>query len=122
MGRNRGRNESWNDMMMGGNFGNQGNVLGVSDNNGNVLGARGGRPDETIVSPTETVVNVRENTRTVRRIHPTHVRNINKNITKVENFYPVTQSVENVNIVQEYDCGSDLRNPCCRPRKNSCCD
>ncbi|MFP7230924.1 CotD family spore coat protein [Bacillus subtilis] len=85
-------------------------------NNGN-NGFNGGNNAETIVSPTRNVVNTTTNQRTVRRVHPTHIVNVNRNITRVENYYPVTQSVKNENIVEEYDCGSDLRNPCCKPVK-----
>ncbi|WP_251550288.1 CotD family spore coat protein [Neobacillus muris] len=78
---------------------------------------------ETIVSPTETIVNRTTNRRTVRRVHPTHIVNVNRNITRIENFYPVTESVKNINVVEEFDCGSDLRNPRCKPvkkRKRHC--
>lgn len=113
LGRNvNNRNSSNNDFNNTNNF-NTGN----NSNNGN-------RNDvETIVSPTETVVNPTTNRRTVRRVHPTHVVNVNRNITRVENYYPVTESVKNVNVVEEYNCGSDLRNPCCKPVKrcNRCC-
>lgn len=69
---------------------------------------------KTEVSPTRTVVNPTTNRRTIRRIHPTHIKNINKNITRIENYYPVSQSTKDINIVEEYDCGSDVRNPRCR--------
>ncbi len=123
MGRKRRRNSNWDDVVYGSRSGNRydngygngnGFVQGVSDGNGN------GGGDETIVSPTETIVNTRNNYRTVRRVHPTHIRNVNRNITRVENYYPVTESVENENYVEEYDCGSDMRNSCCRPRRNRC--
>jgi len=97
-------------------FGNTGNVAGLNNFNG----TGNGNNVETIVDPTRTIVNTTTNRRTVRRVHPTHIINVNRNITRVENYYPVTQSVQNQNIVEEYDCGSDLRNPCCRPRR-SCC-
>ena len=79
------------------------------------MGRRNENDVETVFFPTETIVNNTTNRRTVRRVHPTHVRNINHNITRIENFIPVTESVENVNSVEEFNCGSDLRNPRCRP-------
>ncbi|MGO0713292.1 CotD family spore coat protein [Bacillus subtilis] len=69
---------------------------------------------ETKVSPTKNLVNTTTNVRTIRRVHPTHITNVNKNITRIENFYPVTQSVQNENFVEEYDCGCDLKKPCCK--------
>ncbi|MDT9027816.1 CotD family spore coat protein [Rossellomorea yichunensis] len=75
-----------------------------------------------MVSPTETIVNTRNNYRTVRRIHPTHIRNVNRNITRVENYYPVTESEEYENYVEEYDCGSDIRNSCCCNHRRNRCD
>ncbi|MCP9298958.1 CotD family spore coat protein [Bacillus halotolerans] len=80
-------------------------------------GGNGGNNVETIVSPTRNVVNTTTNECTVRRVQPTHIVNVNRNVTRVENYYPVTQSTENENIVEKYDCGSDLRNPCCKPVK-----
>jgi spore coat protein D len=79
---------------------------------------RGQNDVETIVSPTETVVNPTTTRRTVRQVHPTHVVNVNRNITRVENYYPVKESEKNINIIEEYDCGSDLHHPCCKPRKH----
>ncbi|MGG0527516.1 spore coat protein [Bacillus pumilus] len=70
--------------------------------------------DETIVSPTRNIVKKTTSENTIRRIHPTHITNVNKHIKKIENFYPVTESYENECYVEEYDCGSDLKNPCCR--------
>lgn len=109
MGRNRSNNV--NDFLFGRNFSNSNdnNFVDSSGFNGN------GNDVETVVSPTETVVNPTTNQRTVRRVHPTHVINVNRNITRVENYYPVKHSTENINSVEEYDCGSDLNNPCCRP-------
>jgi len=91
------------------NFDEDGDDVLAAGFNGN------GNNVETIVYPTREVVNVNTNRRTIRRIFPTHIRNINRNITRIENYYPVTQSVENVNIVREYDCGRDINNPRCRP-------
>lgn len=112
MGR-RGWNNA-DDFMFGRNFADSNDTdfvdsFGSNGNENNV---------ETIVSPTETVVNPTTNRRTVRRIHPTHVINVNRNITRVENFYPVKESTKNINSVEEYDCGSNLNNPCCRPVNN----
>ncbi|MEI4791361.1 CotD family spore coat protein [Bacillus sp. FJAT-53060] len=70
--------------------------------------------DKTIVSPTRNIVNTTISESTIRRIHPTHIKNVNKHIKRIENYYPVTQSCENECYVEEYDCGSDLKNPCCR--------
>ncbi|MGE6629183.1 CotD family spore coat protein [Bacillus sp. NPDC077027] len=80
------------------------------------FGSRRGNNEEveTIVLPTKNIVNTTTNVRTVRRIHPTHITNVNKNIKRIENYYPVTHSVINECYVEEYDCGSDLKNPCCR--------
>lgn len=72
---------------------------------------------ETVVSPTRQIVNTTTNEQTIRKIHPTHITNVNKNIKRIENYYPVTQSTRNEYIVEEYDCGSDVKNPCCRPVK-----
>ncbi|KRG12102.1 hypothetical protein ACA30_20930 [Virgibacillus soli] len=70
---------------------------------------------ETVFYPTKNVVNTTTNRKTIRRVHPTHVKNINKNITRVENYYPVTESEKDINIVENYNCGNDLENPRCRP-------
>lgn len=103
---------------------NNGNVAGAFDNgNGNnVAGAfdNGFDDVETIIEPTETIVNNTTTGRTIRRVQPTHIENRNREIVRVENYYPVTQSYENETYVQEYDCGSDLYNPCCKPVKR--CD
>ena len=72
---------------------------------------------ETVVSPTHQIVNTTTNEQTIRKIHPTHITNVNKNIKRIENYYPVTQSTRNEYIVEEYDCGSDINNPRCRPVK-----
>ena len=73
---------------------------------------------ETVVSPTRQIVNTTTNEQTIRKIHPTHITNVNRNIKRIENYYPVTQSVKNECIVEEYDCGRDIKNPCCRPVKH----
>lgn len=118
----RRRNRSVDEFILGSNVGN------TNRNNNSFTdpaGFNGYNNDvETVVSPTETIINPTTNRRTVRRIHPTNIVNVNRNITRVENFYPVKESVKNINIVEEYNCGSDLRNPCCKPvkRSNRCCD
>ncbi|MBU5245629.1 MULTISPECIES: CotD family spore coat protein [Bacillus] len=109
---------SVDEFMFGSRRGNNGtnSFNGFNGFNGG-NGGNGGNNVETIVSPTRNVVNTTTNERTVRRVQPTHIVNVNRNVTRVENYYPVTQSAENENIVEEYDCGSDLRNPCCKPVK-----
>ncbi|WP_353855159.1 spore coat protein [Bacillus sp. Bos-x628] len=72
---------------------------------------------ETVVSPTRQIVNTTTNEKTIRKIHPTHITNVNKHIKRIENYYPVTQTEQNEYIVEEYDCGWDVKNPCCRPVK-----
>ncbi|MDY0408989.1 CotD family spore coat protein [Virgibacillus soli] len=96
-------------------------ILGSNASNRN-NNSRGNNNDvETIVFPTETVIRPTTTRRTVRKIHPTHIVNVNRNITRVENFFPVTQSEKNKNIVEEYNCGSDVNNPRCRPVNNKRC-
>jgi spore coat protein D len=112
-----GHHKGWNnadEFIMGRRFSNDG---GYDDSF--VGGFDGNRSDgdETFVSPTETVVNPTTNTRTVKKIHPTHVMDVNHNVTRVENYYPVTHSVKNIDSVEEYDCGSDIKNPHCKPVK-----
>ena len=67
----------------------------------------GPRREETVVFPTRQIVNTRTNEQTIRKIHPTHITNVNKNIKRIENYYPVTESTHNEYIVEEYDCGSE---------------
>ncbi|WP_368731522.1 CotD family spore coat protein [Bacillus halotolerans] len=43
-------------------------------------GGNGGNNGETIVSPTRNVVNTTTNERTVRRVQPTHIVNVNRNV------------------------------------------
>jgi len=126
MGRNNWYNNG-DDFILGANSRNgNGSGNGFNGNGNGFNGVMGAEDEvETIVSPTQTVVNPITNRRTIRRVHPTHIVNVNRNITRIENFYPVTQSVENVDSVEEYNCGSDLRNPCCKPvkrHKKKCCD
>ncbi|MGM7722172.1 CotD family spore coat protein [Metabacillus sp. Hm71] len=100
--------------------GRNGNVAGAFDNGNNVAGAfdnGNGNNVETVYSPTENIVNTTTNQRTIRSVHPTHITNVQRNIVRVENYYPLTESFENETYVQEYDCGSDLNNPRCTPRK-----
>ncbi len=86
------------------------------------MGRNHGHPNdvETIFYPENTIVKTTTNKRTVRRVHPTHIKHINKNITRIENYFPVRESEECVNIVEEYNCGNDLRNPRCRPINRHC--
>ncbi|HZH61135.1 MAG TPA: CotD family spore coat protein [Metabacillus sp.] len=51
--------------------GNKGNVAGAFDNGGNDV--------ETIIEPTENIVNTTTNRRTVRRVYLTHIENVNRN-------------------------------------------
>ncbi|MFB8735240.1 CotD family spore coat protein [Bacillus sp. SL00103] len=60
--------------------------------------------------PTRQIVNTRANEQTIRKIHPTHITNVNKNIKRIENYYPVTESTQNGISLKEYDCGSDIKN------------
>ncbi|TKC14446.1 hypothetical protein FA727_21780 [Robertmurraya kyonggiensis] len=86
--------------------------MGVSNNNRGRC-CKNNRVEE-IVSPTRTVVNTRTKTRTVRRIHPVEVINVNRTVVRNENFYPVTQRTVNETVEENFDCGSDLNNPNCR--------
>ncbi|BBP91022.1 hypothetical protein BsIDN1_46400 [Bacillus safensis] len=43
-------------------------------------GNQGG--DETVVFPTRQIVNTRTNEQTIRKIHPTHITNVNKKTSK----------------------------------------
>lgn len=114
------------------------NVMGESDNhdysnvmgsrnskkssNNNVMGERNNNRDrccdhdrvEEIVSPTRQIVNTRTKTRTVRRIHPVEVINVNRTVVRNENFFPVTQRTVNETVEENFNCGSDLNNPNCR--------
>ncbi|MFD2046638.1 CotD family spore coat protein [Ornithinibacillus salinisoli] len=101
---------------------NNNSVAGVnnSNNNNSVAGAT----DEVIYSPTRNVVNTTTNERTIKRVHPTQVENVNRTIVRNENYYPVTESDVNETVVENYDCGSDINNPNCRRvggrRKGKC--
>ncbi|MCU9612337.1 spore coat protein [Caldibacillus lycopersici] len=86
-------------------------------NNNNQSGCEKHR-EEVIVSPTERIVNTRTNTRTIKRIHPTEIINVNRTIIRNENFYPVTEREVNETIEENYDCGSDVNNPNCRKTNN----
>jgi spore coat protein D len=117
MGRKKvysGRNGRWNNGNVAGAFDNgngNGNYVAGAFDNGN------GNDVETIIEPTENIVNTTTNNRTIRRVYPTLIENVTRNMVRVENYYPVTQSNRNENIVQEFNCGSDLNNPCCKPVK-----
>lgn len=69
---------------------------------------------EDIVSPTNRIVNTRTRTRTIRRIHPTEVINVNRTIIRNENFYPVMEREVNETVVEDFDCGRNVNNPRCR--------
>ncbi|WP_246010447.1 CotD family spore coat protein [Bacillus yapensis] len=107
-------NHDYNNVMGARNSKRSGNnnVMGASDNN------RGRCCDhdrvEEIVSPTRQIVNTRTKTRTVRRIHPVEVINVNRTVVRNENFFPVTQRTVNETVEENFDCGSDLNNPNCR--------
>lgn len=77
-------------------------------------GCHGKEQVETIVYPTETIVNTRTRTRVIRRIHPTEIINVNRTIIRNENFYPVTERNVNETIEENFDCGPDVNNPRCR--------
>lgn len=87
------------------------NVAGVFEN-GNDSEA------ETIIAPTENIVNTTTNRRTIRRVFPTHIDNVNREVIRVENYYPVTESFENETIVEQYNCGNDIEHPCCKKFKH----
>ncbi|WP_082306872.1 CotD family spore coat protein [Bacillus sp. FJAT-27245] len=77
-------------------------------------GCHGIGPVETIVYPTNTIVNERTRTRVVRRIHPTEIINVNRTIIRNENFFPVTERTVNETVEENFDCGRDVNNPRCR--------
>src|SRR5699024_5541101 len=54
---------------------------------------------KTIVSPAKTVVNNTTTNHTIKKIHPTNVMNVNHDVFKIENYYPVTESSQNVKSV-----------------------
>lgn len=88
--------------------------------NGNYNNHRGncgnGQNEETIVNPTQTVVNTTTNQRVVRNIHPTEVINVNRTIIRNENFYPVTQRTVEETVVENFNCGNNVNNNNnCRP-------
>ncbi|MCK6205578.1 CotD family spore coat protein [Bacillus infantis] len=66
--------------------------------------------DKTIVSPTDTVVRNNTRTKTIRRIHPTEIVNVNRTIIRNENYFPVTERTVNETIVENFDCGRDPNN------------
>lgn len=89
------------------------NVLGAGNNGNRHCGCDHGRVEE-IVSPTNTVVKTRTKTRTIRRIHPTEIINVNRTVIRNENFFPVTQRQVNETVVENFNCGTDVNNPNCR--------
>jgi len=70
---------------------------------------RCGQPnrEEVITNPTETIVNVRENNRVVRHIHPTEVINVNRTIVRNEHYYPVTEREVNETVEENVDVDTD---------------
>lgn len=91
------------------------NHCGCNDNRGNVQGAQ---DVKTIVEPTETIVRVNTTKRTVRRIHPTEIINVNRTVVRNENFFPVTERQVNEVVQENFNCGTDPNNPRCRRSGN----
>jgi len=63
--------------------------------------------NDMIMNPTETVMNVNTNTRTVRNVYPTEVINVNRTVIRNENYYPVTEREMNETVVENINCGSN---------------
>lgn len=72
--------------------------------------------EETIVDPAETVVNTTTNHHLIKHVHPTRVINVNRDVYRIEHYYPITECDEHEKYVQEYDCGCDLKKPQCKPK------
>ncbi|MED4718466.1 CotD family spore coat protein [Bacillus badius] len=70
--------------------------------------------EDIVVSPTETIVHTTTNYQTVKHIHPTEIVHVNRHVIRNEHFYPVTEREVNETIVENYDCGRDIRHPRCR--------
>ncbi|MFT8320137.1 MAG: CotD family spore coat protein [Bacillus sp. (in: firmicutes)] len=71
----------------------------------------------TVTEPTETIVNTTTNEHVVRYVHPTNVVNVNRDVYRNEHYYPTTEREVNKTVVENYNCGSDLNNPSCRPSR-----
>lgn len=74
--------------------------------------------EEVITDPTETVVNYTTATHTIKRIHPTHVKNVHKDVYRYEDHYPVTESYENETSTEYYEYGSKPDKSCCKKEKH----
>ncbi|PWU69227.1 CotD family spore coat protein [Gracilibacillus dipsosauri] len=70
--------------------------------------------EETFVHPTRRVQNTRTEYQTVKNIHPTEVRNVNRTVIRNQNYYPVYNSDVNETVVEDYDCGTDVNASNCR--------
>jgi hypothetical protein len=75
-------------------------------NNQNIFREKVGE-ERTVVDPEETIVNTTTTRHTLKRVHPTNVVNVNRNVYRVEDYYPVEESFVNENVVEYYDCGND---------------
>lgn len=73
--------------------------------------------EKTIIDPTETRVNYTTTTHTIKRIHPTHIKNVHRDVYRYEDYYPVTESFSNESYSDYYECGSDPNNSCCKKAK-----
>ncbi|MED5050563.1 hypothetical protein B6A27_03985 [Anoxybacillus sp. UARK-01] len=87
-------------------------VGGVSDFGCN--GSNNNNTEKTIVYPTRTIVNTTTNHHVIRRVHPTRIVNVTRDVYRVEDYYPTTVDAVNERETQYYDCGNDLNNPNCR--------
>lgn len=116
-----GGHSHWDNILFGGRCGH-GHDHGHDHDHGCDGGDEGHKgSEEVIVSPTKEIVNIRKHYHTIKRIHPTHIKNIDKKITRIENYYPVTESHEKECHTEEYDCGKDVKHPHCKPRKDKWC-
>lgn len=71
--------------------------------------------EEIVVDPPKTIIHTKTTYHVIRRIHPTRVINVNRDVYRVENYYPTTEATKNETYVKNYDCGNDLEHPCCKP-------
>jgi spore coat protein D len=63
--------------------------------------------EKTIVDPAEKIVNTTTTRHKIRRVHPINITNVNRNVYRVEDYYPVEEDFVNENIVEYYECGND---------------
>ncbi|YCA46507.1 spore coat protein (plasmid) [Bacillus sp. JZ8] len=63
--------------------------------------------ERTVVDPEETIVNTTTTRHTIRHIRPTNIVNVNRNVYRVENYYPVTEDFVDENVVEHFECGND---------------